>query len=416
MNKVRELAKNMFREGWAVGEFQNGFRFLFHKNENRHAFKHGIQKVHTPFDLCEQMVSKVLEHTDMKDKRVLVIFNGEFLPVLIRDHGIQSQNITFVSDSEAESTYVRCIFPEVTIIEEYKPAKEYTKEEKVLSTVKNQFDVIFMNPPYSVKPRPEAKENIILWDKFVQVAHSLTKDNGYLCNVHPTGWREPYAVKFKPINDLLLRNIQLEYLEVHNALDGKKTFGADTAYDWYIAKKCPPTRPTVIRYLDGTEDSVNLSKLPFIPNYMAKDVLALVAKDGEERVDLLYSRSAYEREKVSRTQSETHIHPIVDTIGTKDNLKLWWSSFNNEGHFGTPKVIFSNGRSSGTLCDLKGEYGMTQFAYAIVDDPKNLPFIQKAITSPKFREIMKACALLGGNRYNHKVISVFRKDFWKEFI
>jgi len=37
------------------------------------------------------------------------------------------------------------------------------------------------------------------------------------------------------------------------------------------------------------------------------------------------------------------------------------------------KVIWANG-AGGPILDLKGEYGMTEFAYAIVDDPEVLPF------------------------------------------
>lgn len=274
------------------------------------------------------------------------------------------------------------------------------------------FDVIFMNPPYQ-----GGTKNSVLWDKFVWMSHGLVKDNGYLCHIHPTGWREPYGA-FKPINNLLLKQSQLEYLEVHDEIDGQKTFKASTAYDWYVAKKCLPTHPTIMRQLDGTEISVELRTLPFIPNSMVKEVLALVAKDNEEKCEVLYDAGSYhtQRAYVITTQSETHPYPCIYSIGTKNNINLKWSSINNKGHFGTPKVIFTNGAASGTLCDLDGKYGLTEFAYAIVDAPENLPLIEKAIRSPKFLEIMKACSLISQHRYNRKVLSTFRKDFWKDFL
>jgi hypothetical protein len=97
-------------------------------------------------------------------------------------------------------------------------------------------------------------------------------------------------------------------------------------------------------------------------------------------------------------------------------MTLWFSKY-KEGHFGIPKLIWSNGRitSVGSFLDLKGEYGLTQFAYAIADEKENLPLIKKAFDSDKFRIIMQSCAV-GQLLINYKIISLFRKDFWREFI
>ena len=63
--------------------------------------------------------------------------------------------------------------------------------------------------------------------------------------------------------------------------------------------------------------------------------------------------------------------------------------------------------------------GLGVFSSAIIDEPKNLIFIQKAMLHPDFLKLMSfsdGYSGVGGQRYNYKVISLFRKDFWKEFL
>ena len=83
-------------------------------------------------------------------------------------------------------------------------------------------------------------------------------------------------------------------------------------------------------------------------------------------------------------------------------------------HFGISKFIWSNGRISsiGSYVDTNGDYGLTQFAYAIVDKPENLQKIKEVFDSKNFRNLMELCAV-GQLTVNHKVISTFKKDFWK---
>ena len=62
---------------------------------------------------------------------------------------------------------------------------------------------------------------------------------------------------------------------------------------------------------------------------------------------------------------------------------------------------------------------MTEFSYAIVDDMDKLPYIKKAMENPEFTKLMSfsdGMTGVGMHKYNRQVISLFRKDFWKEFI
>lgn len=276
----------------------------------------------------------------------------------------------------------------------------------------DKFDLIVMNPPYQMLKEGNKKSQS-LWDKFVIKTISELADGGYLVAVHPDGWRNPIGM-FKGVQNLL-KSRQMIYLEVHNKRDGIKTFGASTTYDFYCLHNVPPTFNTKIKCLDGTTQRVDISKREFIPNGMFKEINKLIAKKGEERVDLLYSRTLYGNDKknMSKEQTEEHKYPCV-YVTYKDGTKQVWYSNVNKGHFGISKVIFSNGISS-PIIDESGEYGVMNFAYGIVDDVENLPYIQKALLNPEFLKLI-SFADSGVHRYNPKVIALFRKDFWKEFI
>ena len=97
------------------------------------------QNFHTPYDLCEKMISK----TDVTDKSILVLFNVEFLEVLIHKFGVSSKNIFFLADCKLESEICSKIYKvDNTIVNNIDTIQE------VLKTLKH-FDLCFSNPPYN---------------------------------------------------------------------------------------------------------------------------------------------------------------------------------------------------------------------------------------------------------------------------
>jgi len=279
----------------------------------------------------------------------------------------------------------------------------------------DKFDIIVMNPPYQ-ELKEGFKKSQALWDKFVIKTVSDLIEGGYLVAVHPDGWRSPKGV-FKTVQNLLTSK-QLLYLEMHNVKDGVKTFGATTTYDFYCLHNVPCAFNTKIKCQDGVIEIVNLAKMEFIPNAMFKEFEKLITNDPDEKVIVQYDRTAYEtrKEYISREQTEEFKYPCVYLTYKDGSIKLMYSSTNQNGHFGIPKVIFSNGGASKPVIDINGEYGLTQFAYGIEDNVDNLHYIQKAMLTPEFIKLMYYACGNTGNRYHYKVIALFRKDFWKDFI
>lgn len=369
------------------------------------------QNVHTPFSLVHDMLEQLNNYWDKKGK--VITFNIEFVESLIYDYDIDPSNIIFITDCPKKEQFIK-----TSLKSRYANVDTFLCDFSLflqLDLTNMKFDVIVGNPPYQKQVGERKTEP--LWDKFVTKAFELVKEDGYVCMVHPSGWRNVDG-RFKKTKDLL-NSKQIEYLELHNKEDGKKTFGAGTMYDWYVVKNVDDSEEeTLVKFQDGTEQKLNLNEFGFIPNGKIEELKKLLAKDGEERVNVLHSYSDYETRKdwVSNTKDSTYKYPCVYTIRVGDGLINHYSSRNDNGHFGVSKFIWGNGGyGMGSIVDKTGEYGLTQFAYGIVDNPKNLDDIKKAFDSKEFRELMKSCDG-GDSNINRKAIALFRKDFYKDFI
>lgn len=274
-----------------------------------------------------------------------------------------------------------------------------------------KFDCVVGNPPYQKKVGPKNTEPI--WHLFVEQSIRLLETDGWLCFVHPSGWRNVDG-RFKNVGNLIM-SLDVRYLEIHNKADGNRTFGASTPYDWYVLQNRKSAGKTEVKFQDGVVKTLDLTKLPFIPNGSFDSVMRLMAKGDERRCetigDYVY---AHRSEHVSRKKTGKFCHPIIYTVKSGDIANCWYSSEKLE-HFGVPKVVWSNGGiTMGVFIDAAGEYGLMEYAYAIVDEPKNLPKIKSAITSDAFKKLIIESTDDGS--INRRVLALFRKDFWKDFV
>lgn len=283
--------------------------------------------------------------------------------------------------------------------------------------IQEKFDVIIGNPPYQLKVGKRKTQPI--WNLFVVFSLTILKLSGYLVFVNPSGWRSPDGV-FKNVLDLI-QNKRLKYLCMNTFKKGQKVFKVGTNFDYYVLQNANDSNNiTTITDINEKTIEKNINSWKFIPSGAFDLYEELLAKKDEEKVNVLYDRSLYGIDKSNMLVEKTNVYkyPCVYTITKKYGVKCYYSSIK---HLNTekkdmfvPKVIWSNGGCTYPIVDVKGEYGLTQFSYAIIDDIDNLQNIQKAFNDPRFIELMNYVKFQE-HKYNYKIIALFKKDFWKVF-
>jgi hypothetical protein len=270
------------------------------------------------------------------------------------------------------------------------------------------FDLVIGNPPYNDKSGNKGKGHT-LWTVFID--RSLDKwlvENGYLCFVNPSLWRQINHPLF-----LKMKEKQIVSLSIHNVKDGLKMFRCSTRYDFYVLQNKPVSSSTIIRCEDNVVVKEDIRDWLFIPNKMFQEIKDLM--NGNQKLEVNKYRSNYGSDKkwTKKERTEEFKYQIVYTINKENVISKLWSNRNDNGHFGVCKFIFSNG--AGFYCDFLGEYGLSEWAYSIEDTEENLPKIERTFRSKRFNDIKDAIQL-DSSSYNIKIMKLFNKDFYNEFL
>jgi hypothetical protein len=384
-------------------------------------------KLHTPDELVHEMMSQLEQNADNLADRVCLdphCKTGGYLRWLNRRgvksiYGVEDDPIYVVIARHVSGVDNIAYIPNlVEDDDDYNSLNSEGVCEKIsraFGRTNMKFDVIVGNPPYQTKSDPSHTKTHTLWDKFVGKSLSLLKENGYLCYVHPSLWRQDNNELGK-----VMKSKQIDYLEVHDANDGMKTFGVTTRYDWYVMRNCASTTTTTMKCQDGEVIELNLSEWDFVPNGMFNLITSLLHVEGKTEKIEIVKDSSYHTQRtdvMAISKSNEFAHSCIYYIPKNDKPVMWWSRFSDKGHFGVPKVIFCSGvfESTGLIVDKKGEYGMTQFCGGIVDSVDNLDLIAKAMQTPKFIKLNHAL-VSSKTELNVKALRHFRKDFWKSFV
>ena len=321
----------------------------------------------------------------------------------------------------------------------------------------DHFDIILGNPPFNAEQTHEGKKGggAILWPKFVEksLCGDLLQPDGYLLFIHPALWRKPPSDRSSsssssssPVNTLfhkMTHKNHMLYLEIHNKLDGKRDFGVQTRYDYYIIQKRRPSRDSgyLTRIKDQTgriHESVDLSAWHFfLPNHSFEIIQSLLfswptpPSDSQQADDIsmsntmvLFSRCQYGSDQpwVSATQDDRHIHPVVHST-PKAGPRVMWSSKRNT-MFGVPKVIFGESGIHDVIIDIEGKYGMTQGAIGlkIIHDPATTATLdaearqmKRVLESTEFHTILDAMSF-SNFRIDWRMFLYFCPDFYKKVL
>jgi len=286
-----------------------------------------------------------------------------------------------------------------------------------------QFDHEIGNPPYQKQVGPDKK--ITIWDTLVIKFETLLKRGGDYNMIHPGGWRTTTNASannnFVQVKQMYIRN-NVSHIELNDTTKGFKTFGASTDYDIISMIKEPYDGMTKV-VTEFDEENLDLRDFNVLPTHNIRLFNKLKATN-EDAVEIIFDSSYHtsnggENCRTRNIKDEIFKYPCVYGLPIQ-GLKFFYSKTKNRGHFGIPKLILVKA-STKSIIDLDGAYGMTQFAYGIIDTPDNLIKIQKVVDSPETQSVIMSFAglkdkrIVDPNGNTIKFIQEFRKDWWKEF-
>jgi hypothetical protein len=305
----------------------------------------------------------------------------------------------------------------------------YKQFKKININIK--FDIIFGNPPFQYKE--EKKQAQAIWYYFIKRSYEeLIAEKGYLLFIHPSAWRD-ISGNTRFIYDYIKKN-NLIYLSMNDYKKGQNVFGVASNYDYYLVQNVMTSdNITRITDIDNMDYEVDLNKWEFIPSGKFNQFKKLLAdEEGVEilydtrlygvrrpdmkNVEIIYNPRYYHCQNKNMKNVETNdsfIFPCVYTISQSKGVSLWYSNI-KKGHFDIPKVIWSDGAGS-PIIDEEGKYGLTEFAYGIVDEKENLQKIKDAMNNKDFINLMKYVVFKENHKYNYKIIRLFKKDFYYGF-
>lgn len=280
--------------------------------------------------------------------------------------------------------------------------------------VKDGFDLIIDNPPYNTR---SIGTGVYIWHKFIVKGLSELKYDGYLNLITPPAWRKPESEKSrnKGLYELMTKKNQMIYLEMYDLDDGKRVFDAGTRFDIYLIQKTTGRKSTKVIDTKRAEYEINLFEHEFIPNHSINQVFQLTAVGNERKSDVIFSAMYHGANKkyVSSTKSEEFKYPVIKAIHKNSPPVFYYSSTNERGLFGVPKIIFSESGITEPVIDIDGKYGQTQSMIAIkISSLEEGEEISKFLKSREFQNIIDACSW-SLFRIEWRMFSKFKHDFYK---
>jgi hypothetical protein len=278
-----------------------------------------------------------------------------------------------------------------------------------------------MNPPYNKpvhkKGRKGGYGGRTLWDKFLKTAiDDIVEDGGYLVSVNPSAWRKPESPRSQTLFKKLTHENNMTHLSIHSKKDGQETFGASTRYDYFCVHKSSEVGLTLVIDEERVESAIGLNDHLWLPNYFFGAFGDLLAAEEEKKCEVIFSASKYETRKkwVSTQQTDEYQYPVVHNMTLKGPGYVY-SSSNDRGHFGIPKVILSfNEKQQCPINDYKGEFGMSQIAFGIPvqskeDGDKLVSFINSDIG-----KAIVAASKWSTFQTDWRMFTYFKEGFWRD--
>ncbi len=354
------------------------------------------EKYPDPLKRCKIIITKCLYYSDITPMNIFI--TTEILKCEIQSRTNNESEIKYSFNSNVGNTLELDIKQKFNI---------------------DKFDAIIGNPPYNNSQNNVGKKGggDLLWNKFVIYSIDLLKTNGYLIYVHPSGWRKPESdkSKFKNLFDIMAKDNQIIYLEIHDTKDGMKVFNAGTRYDWYILEKRKQYKNTIIKGDDCKMYDIDLSDWNFLPNSNFNIIEKMLFKNNNKKCEIIFSRSSYGSDKscVSNKKTSEYKYELIHST-PQSGIRYMYSLKNDKGHFGIKKVIFGDSGIYNSIIDINGKYGMTQHSMGIkIENNEEGIKIKKVLESEEFKRVLNSCSW-SNYQIDWRLFTYFKKTFYEE--
>ena len=220
--------------------------------------------VPTPKNLTDEIVETFLTHAKKNPEFVIKIKNGSakiLFPFLKSGTFVVSfvdacKKVFGIDITESIVIFAARRHFRVKFISQYPQFSKFIYDCDFL-TKKNcpsiykdmKFDLIVGNPPYQNSTDTNSGSSDKLWMEFVKTSISSLEKNGYMCIVHPTGWRTLGNEMWKDV----YQKIQVEYVKIEPKVEWSIK-SVNVKVDWYILKNSSYSNPTIVEFADKTKN------------------------------------------------------------------------------------------------------------------------------------------------------------------
>lgn len=166
----------------------------------------------TPEWVVREMVNTIPDLNKLK--KILVLFNIEFLECLVREKKINPKKIDFGYDSELEGLYAQSIYK----VNTFSIGKSF---DKMVENTKDKvnYDVVFSNPPYQIMDEGFKASASPIYNKIIE--YTIDELNPrYLSMITPSRW----MAGGKGLNDFRKRMLQDKRLKLIQDFPGNTVF------------------------------------------------------------------------------------------------------------------------------------------------------------------------------------------------
>jgi hypothetical protein len=197
-------------------------------------------------------------------------------------------------------------------------AGELTKKE-----FPNKYDVIIGNPPFNTAGL--VKGGGAIWPKFLNKAFELINNDGYICFVHPPGWRKFYDPEERDNQGKLWHTIRengwnLDYLNVSD--QPPKHF---PIVDYYVihAKNTNKSTKYESKFMGINNSGEITLDYPFIPNMLNVETMGILKKLFDAKGDpihIIYNQD-FKPSKSDKLKSGIPHYHFTSSTGVKEIYK-----------------------------------------------------------------------------------------------